>query len=213
GGNAAGAMGANGEYYVTGSSNNLYQVNLNTLVATEIGNTGFSMADIAVNPTDGQLYGWRDGDGPLYKIDPTNANLTIIGSTDTRWVVFGALYFNAQGEIIAYGNDANITTSSQETLVKIDPATGVVNVLGTGPETGINDGCSCAFGIEMTKAAAPTTVNAGGVFTYTFTVFNRTGGALTNITFNDVLTDGFLWNTEPENETGLTLGATSIIGT
>ncbi|MCP3908109.1 MAG: DUF11 domain-containing protein, partial [Oceanicoccus sp.] len=205
----SGGMGSNGEYYVTGSAEILYQVDINTLVATNIGNTGFSMADIAVNPVDGQIYGWRHLGGPLYKFDPTDGSSTSIGSSNNRWDKFGSFYFNAQGDIIAYGGDKNIPATDQETLVRIDPATGVVTVLGTGPETTANDGCSCAYGIELTKAAAPTTVNAGDVFTYTFTVFNRTGAALTDITFNDVLTDGFLWNTEPENVTGLTLGATS----
>ncbi|MCP4120482.1 MAG: DUF11 domain-containing protein, partial [Bacteroidetes bacterium] len=211
--NQAGAMGSNGEYYITGGSQILYQIDINTLTATEIGYTGVGTADIGVSPTDGQLYCWSR-DNQLVSIDPGDATSVLVGSPNTNFRVFGALYFNEQGEIIAYGDDVNVGIAlNQETLVKIDPATGVVTVLGTGPATGYNDGCSCAYSIEMTKAAAPTTVNAGDVFTYTFTVFNRTGGALSNITFNDVLTDGFLWNTEPENETGLTLGTTSIIGT
>ncbi|MCP3999285.1 MAG: DUF11 domain-containing protein, partial [Gammaproteobacteria bacterium] len=202
------------EYYVTGTPQRLYEIDINTLTANEIGYTGVTTADIAVSPTDGQLYAWSMDDNQLVKINPNTAAITLIGSPATHpWGGFGALYFNAQGEIIAYGNDGTITATQQETLVKIDPATGVITALGIGPGTSANDGCSCAYGIELTKAASPTTVNAGDVFTYTFTVFNRTGGALTDITFNDVLTDGFLWNTEPENETGLTLGTTSIIGT
>ncbi len=211
--NMAGAMGPNGEYYVTGTSRRLYQVNLNTLAATEIADIGILMTDIAVNPADSQIYGWDENTNQLAKVDPSDGTVYFIGSPDTRWRTFGALYFNLQGEIIAYGDDTNITETHQETLVKIDPDTGVVTVLGTGPETNSNDGCSCAYGIELTKAAAPTTVNAGDVFTYTFTVINRTGSALTNITFNDVLTDGFLWASEPENLTGLTLGSTTITGT
>ncbi|MCP3895978.1 MAG: DUF11 domain-containing protein, partial [Bacteroides sp.] len=150
----------------------------------------------------------------LVKVDPSNGNVTYIGAHNNQWHTFGSMYFNAQGEIIAYGNDVTFGSGSgskdQETLVKIDPATGVVNILGRGPETSNNDGASCAFGIELTKATSSTTVDSGEAFTYTFTIVNRTGAARTNITCNDVLTDGFLWNEEPQDVTGLTLGSTSI---
>jgi len=64
--------------------------------------------------------------------------------------------FNAQNEIIAYGNNISANTTQQESLVKIDPTTGVVTSLGNGPDTDKNDGCSCAFGIELTKTAQST---------------------------------------------------------
>ena len=53
----------------------------------------------------------------------------------------------------------------------------------------------------------------GEVFTYTFTIHNRTGAVLNNITFNDVLDNGLLWNSEPQNITGLSINNTSISGT
>ena len=211
----AGGMGPNGEYYLTGfTDTDLYEVDINTLTATSIADLqGLNIDDIAVSPIDGLIYGWEKGARQLIKINPSNGSIINIGSPDTRWANFGALYFNEQGEIIAYGNDVNITTSIQETLVKIDPTTGVVSVIGTGPETSNNDGCSCSFGLSITKEIASSTECYGGVMTYTFRFYNQSGIAITNLTFEDELHSGVTWATEPQNVTGITLGSTSITGT
>ncbi|MEO1258229.1 MAG: DNRLRE domain-containing protein [Bacteroidota bacterium] len=210
--NIAGAMGSNGEYYVTGFSNTLFQIDLTTLVATTIGATGISLPDFAISPLDGYLYGWETATNRLVRMNPADASFTYIGSSDTRWQKFGAFYFNEQGEIIAYGDDTDSAGSEQETLLKVDPGTGVVTPIGTGPETDQNDGCSCAYGLGFSKSVSTSSINHGDIFTYTFTFYNQTGSPLNNLTFNDELHSGFLWNSEPQNVTGLTLGATSING-
>ena len=212
GSNEAGTFGADGEYYLTGGSNQLFKVDINTLQATFIGNTGFHTHDIAMNPEDGMIYAWNSDANQLYKIDPSNATTIPIGAPDNQWNVLGALYFNEQGELFAYGDDSSITSTAQESLVKVNTTTGVVTLIGTGPSTSGNDGCSCSFGIDFTKSVSTSTVNSGQVFSYTFFIFNRTGSSLSNITFSDVLTDGFLWNSEPYNINGITLNSTAISG-
>ena len=195
----AGAMGPNGEYYIYGFAGNFFQVDIATRTASLIGNFDFTVDDMAVSPVDGYIYTWKRQGRILIKIDPTTGTVEEVGSGNTAYAKFGSFMFNAQNEIIAYGkNDAN---NLQEALVKIDPSTGIVTPIGSGPITDDNDGCSCAYGLEMTKETLSSTVDAGSVLTYKFTIFNRSNGELTNITFNDVLTDGFLWNSEPQNVT------------
>lgn len=209
----AGGMAADGTYYLTGEDEGLYSVDVETNSVTFIANLGFATHDIAVNPIDGQIYCWNNDETRLVQINPSNGATTNIGSPATKWETFGAFYFNEQGEIIAYGRDNTQSLTKQKTLAKIDPATGVVTSLGNATETQDNDGCSCANGIAMTKAGPTSSVDAGDSYTYTFTIINQTGSALSNVTFNDVLTNGFLWDSEPQNVTGLTIGATSITGT
>ncbi|MEM6963112.1 MAG: discoidin domain-containing protein [Bacteroidota bacterium] len=199
--NAAGCMAANGDYYVSGASEDLYLIDVATRTATLIGNIGFKMSDFAISPIDGMLYAWHDNQSRLYRIDPTDASTIVIGAADNQYDEFGAIYFNTQGEIIAYGDDNTITSTNQETLVKIDPSTGVVSALGQGLNTGSNDGCSCAFGIEITKAAVDT-ICAGEELRYTFTIFNQTSGVINNINFEDTLSNGLTFSSNPFGITG-----------
>ena len=208
----AGTMDFNGNYYVTGNHGRIYLIDIFTRTSTLIGSSGLNTADIAYSPDDGQLYCWNSPSRRLFKINPTNAVATAVGPSDSRFGGFGALYFNAQGDILAYGDNTTITTSSQETLVKIDPNTGVATILGTGPNVGGNDGCSCSFGLEMTKEASVATAAAGQTFSYTFTLFNAGFAALNGMDFIDALPAGLTFASEPYAATGLTIGATSITG-
>lgn len=211
--NQAGTMGSNGEYWVTGASGRLYLIDLATRVATLVGTIGTTdFGDIAYNPLDGLLYGWEKNSRRLMQIDPTTAVATNIGPINTRWVTFGAMYFNTRGEIIAYGNDGNITSSNQETLAKINASTGLVTGLGTDINSNGNDGCACSFGIEMTKSA-PLAVSEGDTFTYTFKIYNGTGQPLGGVSFVDSLTEGLSWVSEPQNLHGVTIISSPISGT
>ena len=114
----------------------------------------------------------------------------------------GSLYFNTQGDILAY---------YRTTMVKFDPVTGIGVGIGNGSSFSNTDGCSCSFGVEMTKEVTGT-FNAGDTITYTFEFFNRSFAPLTNgITFSDTLTNGFEWLSEPYNINNLTLGSNPSI--
>ena len=212
GNNYAGCMDVNGVYYVTGAGGQLYTIDVNTLAATFVGNTGRVCADIAYNPNDGQIYGFDTNANRLFRVNPTTATAVNVGPVSTQYSFFGALYFNAQGDIVAYGDDATITTTGQESLVKIDPNTGLITTLGTGPGVGINDGCSCPFGVELTKEG-PDTIIAGNTYTYTFKIYNQTGFVINNVVFSDILHDGALWASEPQNVFGVDISPTLITGT
>jgi uncharacterized repeat protein (TIGR01451 family) len=211
--NDAGCMAADGKYYVSGVSGKLFEINTSTLVATQIVDLGFEGGDMAINPVDGLIYIWSTDTNQLYSINPTTGASSAIGSPNTQYLEFGSMFFNEQGDIIAFGNDVNISATGQETLVKINSSTGVVSTIGTGAEIAENDGCSCAFGVGMTKTASSSAVDPGDPLTYTITIHNRTGQTLSNVTFEDVLPVGLTYSSNPYNVTGLSLGSPSIIGT
>jgi len=210
--NDAGCMADDGTYYVGGTSDRLYTVNLSTLVATEIADLGFAYQDMAINPMDGLIYMWNSDDNQLYAVDPSNGSATAIGSPNTQYGSFGSMFFNEQGDLLAYGDDLNNTAAGPETLVHIDTATGAVTALGTGPEAIQNDGCSCTNGIALTKEASANTIEPGQELTYTFTIYNRSSQALSGVDFIDNLPSGITFASNPYNVSGITIGSLSIIG-
>ncbi|MCH2023322.1 MAG: gliding motility-associated C-terminal domain-containing protein [Saprospiraceae bacterium] len=207
----AGCMDGNGTYYITGNNQFLYSIDINTLVATQIGTSTIVSADIAYNPANGLLYGVDDIVNRLISINPITSAITPIGPPNPQYSMFGALYFNAQGSIIAYGDNVTIPSMGQESLVRINPITGAITQIGIGPNAGTNDGCSCPFGVELTKEA-PLSVQAGSTFSYTFKIYNRTSFPITNVQFSDILTNGLVWTSEPQNLSGVTISGTSITG-
>ncbi|MCB9232654.1 MAG: HYR domain-containing protein [Bacteroidia bacterium] len=209
----AGCFDLSGNMYITGGHATLYKLNVVTRVATLIGSIANPTADLAFNPVDGQLYAWASSADRLMRINPATAATTYVGPVQSQWNGFGALYFNAQGDIIAYGDNASITSTQQETLVKIDPNTGLVSALGTGSGVNGNDGCSCSANIELTKEVSADTVIPGQVFSYTFTIFNQSGLDVTTSSFHDTLPAGITFASEPYNLTGgVAIGSTSITG-
>jgi gliding motility-associated-like protein/uncharacterized repeat protein (TIGR01451 family) len=205
----AGTFDASGNYYVFGS-NVLQKININNLTATTIGGAGtYGSADLLYNPIDEQLYGWNGTPALLFKMDPNTAAQTKIPGNApiaiNRWKWTGALYFNPQGEILGYYRDE---------MFKVDPNTGIGQLVGTGPSKTSTDGCSCSFGVEMTKSVTGS-FQAGDTITYTFEFFNQSFYDINaSLVFDDVLTNGFQWASNPYNINNLALsGNTTTLGT
>jgi len=204
----AGTFDATGNYYVFGN-NILQKVNINNLTATTIGGTGtYGSADLVFNPIDEQLYGWNGSPKLLFKMDPNTATQTKVPGNApiaiNNWGWTGALYFNPQGDILGYQDNE---------MFKIDPNTGIGQLVGRGTTKRSNDGCSCSFGVEMTKSVAGN-FQAGDTITYTFEFFNQSFYTInTALIFDDVLTNGFQWSSNPYNINNLALsGNTTTLG-
>jgi len=205
----AGTFDDVGNYYVFGD-NKLRKINLTTLTYANIGSTGtYGSADIVFNPIDNQIYGWSGNPKLLFKMSPSSgAQTKIPGNAPlaiNNWGWTGALYFNAQGNILGYQGTR---------MIKIDPNTGIGLLAGTGPSKSGNDGCSCSFGVEMTKSVTGTFA-AGDTISYHFQFFNQSFSPITNtLVFDDALTGGFTWSSNPYNIDNVQLlGNTNIIGT
>lgn len=197
----SGGMGPNGEYWVSGQSKELYKINVNTRNATFIRTMTYKSSDMAYNPVDGFLYSWE---GKLVKIDPSNGTNTQIGSF-SGWNDMRAIYFNAQGSLIGYGRKSG----GSYNLLKIDPTTGFVTPLGRGPNApNSSDGCSCSFGVEITKEVVGNPI-PGGNFTYKFTIYNRSLGTIQNAQFSDQLTKGLSWSSDPKAVDGLFISSSN----
>ena len=199
--NYAATMDAAGNLYVTGASDSLFQVNVNNRLSTTIGYLSEGFHDIAYNPGDSLLYGWANANTRrLASINPSNASLTLLGSSDTNYDEFGSFFASPSGELIAYG-DNNTLTSNNESFVKIDRVTGIITSIVTGTEASNIDGCNCPFTLELNKSANDT-VNLASTYTITFELYNMSGVVLDNISMSDSLTDGLLWSSNPYSAVG-----------
>ncbi|WP_449441486.1 HYR-like domain-containing protein, partial [Winogradskyella aurantiaca] len=210
GSNVAGVFDKEGNYYVTGGSKKLFQVDLNTLETTLVMSTGINVSDIAINPDNDLIYGWDQGKRQLNTFDILNQTVSVIGpeANTSEFGTFGALYFLPSGQLIGYGDNTTIS-GGQEALVDFNLQTGVVTQLGTGPSVSVNDGASCPFTLAIDKDG-PETAGLNTTITYTFKIFNRTAQTLHNIFFQDVLQDGLVFNSEPYNiSTEMTIFGTS----
>ncbi|MFK7971461.1 MAG: gliding motility-associated C-terminal domain-containing protein [Bacteroidia bacterium] len=109
---------------------------------------GFVAADIAFDPLTSTLYAYNGTDRQLVTIDPRTGRVD-----DTRFPtnqgasLFGALFFNAFGELFGYGR--RFSSGSQTDFFSIDKKTGVVTYITSGPSASGNDGCSCPYRVEM----------------------------------------------------------------
>jgi hypothetical protein len=109
-------------------SGNLYRVSTSNAALTLIGNTAVTFwGDIQFAP-NGTLYGFTVGVGPLlYRINPTTAASTPVGSTGLALVFEGGLAFSPGGT--AYG--ANSGGPDNDQLFTINLTTGAATLLGT----------------------------------------------------------------------------------
>lgn len=108
--------------YAHDSQANLYKIDLDTLKAESIGNTGVVFWDIAIN-SRGVIYGIsEESDGfRLYVIGADDAQPTLIGATAGG--AFTSLVFDADDVLWAAGRD--------NVLATINPSNGATQIQGT----------------------------------------------------------------------------------
>lgn len=110
---------ATGTFYVTvddqdaTTGDSLYAwTNLGgTPTFTEIGETGLSQFfAIAVNPADGQLYGYDSGTEALYTINTSDGSTTFIGSSGLSLGSIGGMDFSEDGSTLLLSQGSSLFT-------------------------------------------------------------------------------------------------------
>ena len=110
---------ATGIFYVGDSSGNLYILDIPAGTSTLIGNMGVTMTDVAIDPTNGNLWGISFTN--LYSINKATAASTLIGSLGTG--DSNALAFSDGGTAYEAGN-------SSTDLRTVNLTTGATTVVG-----------------------------------------------------------------------------------
>lgn len=196
----AGCFDANGDFYFMTEDNNFYVIagiNYPTapLAATRIGSvapgSGF-FVDMAVDPTNGDLYGVAGVGGTgknLYKINKATGALTLIGEySGTQYIA--ALFFNETGTLYGYRQDG--------TYQQIDKTNATQVQVGTAPNYTYADGCSCSFGrvfhdLDFTanpgNQLCPTIGNPNPSFPLVVTVTNQSNSQKTGLTYTLNISD------------------------
>lgn len=115
----------------TDGSSNLYVIASYATgpVAIDIGEIGFSVLDIAVDPVSAKLYVVNGGgaDQRLYTVNPATATPTLIGSLGVGQNVRNALEFDVHGTLYGWGIDANL-----HTIKKSNGAATLIGPVGYG---------------------------------------------------------------------------------
>lgn len=160
-----------------------------TVISASTYNFG-SAWDVALNPVDGQIYGYLGNQRSFGIFNAAQRTFSPLGERTARNIGVGSVFFAADGTLYAYGKPLE-TGNQQNTLYRVDTTTGEAVAVGTGMAVGNSDGTSCPFGQEFSKSVTQEIhdngVTTGDVFTYTFTFSNMSGQVATGVNFTDML--------------------------
>jgi Secretion system C-terminal sorting domain len=146
-------------------------------------------ADIAIDPTDGQMYGVTIGnDYGVYRINKANGSVVRLGTYPNSSSPMIGLFFTEDGNMYAYRNNGAFYLLSK--------ANGTGTSAGTGPSYNFADGCSCSFRVghdlDAPASICPTVQNGGQpAFNFTLKIQNQSSAARTGTTYTLVLSNRF----------------------
>jgi streptogramin lyase len=128
-------------YLYANKSGVLRMVDLNSFTASSVKlSSAINMFDLAVSPTDGKLYGVSKV-GKLLQIDPSTGQVTTISVPGLKAGIYGATWFTAEGDLIAYENGSSRANGTLTWIAHPSSAPSVVSQQA-GPSTVGNDGAA-----------------------------------------------------------------------
>ena len=225
-----GDVNIDGVYYVLHQNNDvsptirsLYRLDVSGSTATVVGTPTISntpgIADFAFNPLNSLLYSVK-GNGEVIEIDPDTGNTrTISTHNNSGSGGFGAVYFDAFGNLYAYRN--NTGTLWKYTL---DLTTGSETASGTvfasGDIVTQNDGFSCPYQVRLEKTVTSGQTNGSGTataspsdtVTYTYRIVNANPITIGGLNFKDIMGDGRVYVNSTIRQDGV-LTTTPLGGT
>lgn len=146
------------------------------------------MLDISFDPITGVLYGFDSNGNRLVIVDDETGVVTAPFPPTTLLESAGSLFFNAFGDLFAYGS---IDGGVQNTFIAIDKENGTYDLRAIGPNALGTDACSCPYTIEIIKDVSPRVVSPCGQVRYVFTIANSSFSPHAGIDFHDLLPAGF----------------------
>jgi gliding motility-associated-like protein len=164
-----------------------YTVNINWIPNPSNGSAhDFIITDMAFDPQTGGLFGFDNEGNRLVTINPDDGFIdeTIYPASDVADGL-GAIFFDPFGNIYGYGTP--ISGDSANTLFTIDKATGIAEIVATGPATTGQDGCSCSYTIDLRKTVAPQVSIPCSDLTFVFEIANASSVDQGGIDFTDVM--------------------------
>lgn len=150
-----GDISAEGIYYLKGSGDTYYKINLNPNsithayvehVATETLPQSLNIHDWAFNAVDGQLYTVEKNSNKLYRINPETSAITDLGEVPIMAgnnYTYGAVYFDADGRFYISSNQTGTIYVIQEVQNVNSSADMDSNLFAFGPSSNLNDGARC----------------------------------------------------------------------
>ncbi len=145
-----------------------------------------SILDVAFDPFTGILYGHDSSRKRLATIDPDTGIINFEFVHQPQVDQLGALFFDSFGNLFGYGA---YNTTTQDKFVSVDKQTGEITLLGKGPISSGQDGCSCPYTIQLQKTVTPDTALDCTEVVYSFILSNLSGATRTDIFFEDHLPD------------------------
>ncbi|MFK7924334.1 MAG: gliding motility-associated C-terminal domain-containing protein, partial [Bacteroidia bacterium] len=177
--------------YTIDLASGTYGASLTFLSMISGGNSDVFMADMTIDPLTGVIFGYDGNDERLTTIDIASGIIDDQSFPAGQLAdIFGALYFDAFGELHGYGRPNG--GASQNTFYDINKSTGTMTVVSTGPSANQNDGCSCPFTIEMNHWVAPNAAEPCDTVLYYVEIANNSGGDKTGLDLELQLAPGLL---------------------
>ncbi len=159
--------------------------------------------DIAFHPQTEQLYGYDSQSQRLVRINSTNGDITFPFPSAGVPVLSGSLFFDAYGDLFAYGSPNFM--ADQNSLYRIDINNGQSTFLTQGEPAVSSDGCSCPYTVELSKSVLPEKTSPCTDVEYTFEILNTSGRTHLGMRLDDQLPAGFTFVSVSSNPLGGTV--------
>ncbi len=148
-----GDISLDGIYYLKGGGSTYYMIDLNPesanygeYLATGNLSQDLSVHDWAFNAVDGYLYAVERNTNKLYRIDPSNGNVTSLGEVPILSgldYTYGAVYFDVTGRFYVSSNQTG-TIYAIQNVQDLDGVNSIdSNLFAFGPSSASNDGARC----------------------------------------------------------------------
>ena len=154
------------------------------------GASGLNISDLAINPRDGLFYGVNLTDGRVISFNPNNFRFTGLGVPFPD-DVFSLTYSDAFGGVFAFGS-AQFGVASG--LFEINTSDLSNRELTTGPESNMKDIAACPFNVGLHCVVDPQFSFPCNDVTFSYSIANSTGQAITNCDLESILPSGFIFD-------------------